>query len=168
MTTLLLPCDGSPNALLALRQAIRAFRQGDARMIHLLNVQPPFSAHVARHVNRELRADFHRERADEALAEALRMLGEADVPHRVHTEVGDKARCIAEAARRLRCDRVVIGTASKSPLVRAVQDSLTSRLLEHCPVPVEVIVGSPAGVVERVGIPAGVGAGMALLWVGGS
>lgn len=168
MTTLLLPCDGSPNAMLAIRHAIAAFRRGEARMIHLLNVQTPFSAYVARHVSRELRADFHRERADEALGEALRLLDEAAVPHRAHAQVGDKARCIVDAARRLRCDRVVIGTASKSPLVRAVQDSLTSRLLERCPVPVEVIVGTPAGMMERVGIPAGVGAGMALLWVGGS
>lgn len=168
MTTLLLPCDGSPNALLAVRHAIRAGRSGEARMIHLLNVHPPFSAHIARHVSRELRADFHRERADEALAEAQRLLGDAAIPNQVHAEVGDKARCIAEAARRLRCDRVVIGTASKSPLVRAVQNSLTSRLLEDCPVPVEVVVGTPAGVIERVGIPAGVAAGVALLWMGGS
>jgi nucleotide-binding universal stress UspA family protein len=168
MTTLLLPCDGSPNALLALRHAIRAFRRGEVRLIHLLNVQPPFSAHIARHVSRELREDFHRERADEALTEARRMLEDAGVAHRVHTEIGDKVRCIADAARRLRCDRVVIGTARKSALVRAVEDSLTTRLIERCPVPVEVIGGTPAGLVERVGIPAGVGAGVALLWVGGT
>jgi nucleotide-binding universal stress UspA family protein len=168
MTTLLLPCDGSPNALLAVRHAIRAFRRGDARMIHLLNVQPPFSAHVARHVSRELRVDFHRERADGALAEARRLLDAAAVPHRAHTAVGDKARCIADAAVRLRCDRILIGTARKSALVRAVEDSLTSRLIEHCRVPLEVIGGTRAGVMERVGIPAGVGAGVAWLWTGGS
>jgi nucleotide-binding universal stress UspA family protein len=137
-------------------------------MIHLLNVQPPFRAHVARFVSRELRADFHRERADQALAEARQLLEAAGVPHQVHSEVGDKARCIADAARRLRCDRIVIGTARKSALVRAVEDSLTTRLIERCPVPVEVIGGTPAGVIERFGLPAGVGAGMALLWIGGS
>lgn len=137
-------------------------------MVHLLNVQPPFSAHVARHVSRELRADFHRERADEALAEARQMLDDAAVPHRVHSEVGDKVRSICDAARRLRCDRVVIGTARKSALLRAVEDSLTTRLIERCPVPVEVIAGTPARLIERVGVPAGVGAGLALLWVAGS
>ena len=168
MATLLLPCDGSSSALLAVRHAVDALRRGDAQLVHLLNVQPPFSAYVARHVGRELRADFHRERADEALAEARRMLEAAGVPYRVHTEIGDKARCIADAARQLRCDRIVIGTARKSALVRAVENSLTSRLLERCSVPVEVIGGAPAGALERVGIPASVGAGMALLWVGGS
>jgi nucleotide-binding universal stress UspA family protein len=168
MTTLLLPCNGSPNALLAVQHAVDAFRRGDLQMVHLLNVQPPFSAYVARHIGREQREDFHRERADEALAEARQMLEAADVPHCVHTEVGDKARCIAEAARRLRCDRIVVGVARKSAVVRAVQNSLTAQLLERSSVPVEVIGGAPAGALERVAIPAGVGAGMAWLWVGGS
>ena len=168
MTTLLLPCDGSPDALLAVRHAVRACRRGEVQMIHLLNVQPPFSAHIARHVSRALRDDVHRERSDQALAEARLLLESAGVPHRVHAEVGDKAGRIADAARRLCCDRVLIGTARKSALVRAVEDSLTSRLIERCPVPLEVIAGSEAGVVERVDIPAGVGAGLALRWVGGS
>lgn len=168
MATLLLPCNGTPNALLAVRHSVDAFSRGDVRMIHLLNVQPPFSAYVARHINRELRADFHRERADQALAEARRLLDAAAAPYRVHTEVGDTVRCIADAARRLRCNRIVVGTSRKSALVRAVENSLTNRLLERSPVPVEVIGGAPAGALERIGIPASVGAGMALLWVGGS
>jgi nucleotide-binding universal stress UspA family protein len=168
MATILLPCDGTPNAMLGVRHVVDAFRRGDVLTVHLLNVQPPFSAYVGRFVSRDLRADFHRERAEEALAEARQLLETAGVPHHVHTEVGDKARCVAEAARRLHCDRIVIGTARKSALVRAVENSLTGRLLERCSVPVEVIGGPPAGVLERVGIPAGLGAGVALLWVGGS
>jgi len=167
MATILLPCDGTPNALLAVRHVIDAFRRGDVRLVHLLNVQPPFSAYVSRHVNRELRADFHRERADEALAEARQLLDAGGVAYHVHTEIGERVRCIADAARRLRCDRIVVGTARKSALVRAVENSLTSRLIERCSVPVEVVGGTPVGVVERLGIPAGIAAGMALLWVGG-
>lgn len=168
MATLLLPCDGTSNAMLAVRHAVGASRHRDVLMIHLLNVQPPFSAYVARHIDRHVRADFHRERADAALAGARTLLDDTGVPYRVHSEVGDRARCIVDAARRLRCERVVIGTARKSAFVRAVGNSLTTQLLEHCPVPVEVIVGAPAGALERVGIPAGVGAGMALLLVSGS
>lgn len=168
MATLLLPCDGTSNAMLAVRHAVGAFRHGDVLMIHLLNVQPPFSAYVARHIDRHVRADCHRERADAALAGARALLDDTGVPYRVHSAVGDRARCIVDAARRLRCERIVIGTARKSALVRAVGNSLTTQLLERCPVPVEVIVGAPAGALERVGIPAGVGAGMALLLVSGS
>lgn len=168
MSTLLLPCDGSSSALLAVRHAVDAFRRGDVQLVHLLNVQPPFSANVARHVDRELRDDYHRECADVALAEARQLFDAAGVPHVVHSEVGNKVRRIAEAARRLRCDRVLIGSERRSALVRAVENSLTNQLLERCPVPVEVVGGAPAGVIERVGIPAGVGAGAALLCASGS
>ncbi|MDM7944504.1 MAG: universal stress protein [Hydrogenophaga sp.] len=166
MVTLLLPCDGTRNALLAVQRAVGAHRQGHVRMVHLINVQPPFSANVARHISRELRDDFHRERSDEALAGARQLLESAGVPFRAHAEVGDKAGCIAEAARQLRCDRIVIGTARKSALVRTLENSLTSQLLECSTVPVEVIGGEPVGAFKRVGIPAGVGTGMAMLWVG--
>lgn len=168
MTTLLLPCDGTANALLAVQHAANAYAQGHVSMIHLLNVQPPFSAYVARHVRLELCASFHRERANAALAEARQLLDDRGVNYRVHMEVGDKASCIADLARRLRCDRIVIGTARKSAFVRAIGNSLTSRLLDNSPVPVEVVGGGPAGALARVGIPAGAGAGMAWLLVGES
>jgi nucleotide-binding universal stress UspA family protein len=166
MATILLPCDGGPDALLAARHAVDCFRRGEVQLVHLLNVQTPFPAYVARHVGRQACTEVHRERADEALAAARQLLEAARVPHRVRMEVGDKVGCIAEAARSLRCDRIVIATARKSALARAVGNSLTARLLEHSSVPVEVVGGTPASALARVGIPAGVGAGAALLWVG--
>lgn len=163
MTTHLLPCDGSADALLAVRHVVEAFRRGDVTLVHLLNVQPPFTAYAARHVDRRTRDEFHAERADQALAGARELLDAAGVPYRVHVEVGDRVRCISSAARRWRCDRIVIATARKGALVRAVENSLTTQLIEHCPVPVVVIAGAPASALERIGIPAGVGAGIALL-----
>jgi len=46
-------------------------RQHDLEL-HLLNVQRPFSRHVARFVARRDRATFHHEQADKALLEARR------------------------------------------------------------------------------------------------
>lgn len=165
MSTLLLPCDGSSTALIAVRHAIAAFRCGEVQLVHLMNVQPHFSLNVALHVDAALRADFQRERAKEALAEARLLLDAAGVPYAEHFEVGDKVQRICEAARQLRCDRVLVGTLRQSALVRAVKNSFTNRLLERCPVPVEVIGGAPSGALERVGIPASMAAGMAWLWV---
>jgi nucleotide-binding universal stress UspA family protein len=163
MSTVLLPCDGSASALLAVRHAVRAFRRGDVQLIHLLNVQPPFSAYVARHVDRAVREDYHRECADVALAEARQLLDADAVPYVVHSEVGSKVLRIAEAARRLRCDRVLVGSVRRSTLVHAVANSLTDQLLERCPVPVELVGGAPASAIDRLGIPAGVGASTSLL-----
>ena len=165
MPTLLLPCDGSAEALLAVRHVIAEVRRGSAHQVHLVNVQPPFSAYVARHVGPDARMDAHRERAEAALAGSRSLLDAADVPCQVHLEIGDKARCIASLAGRLGCERIVLATARRSGLVRFVANSLTSRILEHSTVPVEIINSNPAGALQRLGIPASVGAGLTLLWI---
>ena len=46
MTTLLLPCDGTPNALHSVRHAVDACRTDDSLTAHLLNVQPSFLERV--------------------------------------------------------------------------------------------------------------------------
>jgi nucleotide-binding universal stress UspA family protein len=154
MSTLLLPCDGSSHSLLAVQHVIDAVRTGADHRIHLVNVQPPFSAHIAHHVDHETRMEYHREQADLALAKARELLDAAGVPYHVHAEVGDKASCVADLALRLRCDLIVLGTAPKNRLLRAIENSLTSQLLEHSPVPVEVITADSVGVRERLGITA--------------
>jgi nucleotide-binding universal stress UspA family protein len=166
MTTILVPCDGSGNSLLGVQHAVSEYREGTAVRIHLLNVQPTMPSHIAHHVGREVLVDFQRERADEALAPARRVLDAAGVPYSVHVATGARAECIAEAATRLACDRIVMGTARKSALLRAVENSLTDKLIECTHVPVELIAGARASALERVGIPAGVGAGLAILWLG--
>jgi nucleotide-binding universal stress UspA family protein len=109
--------------------------------------------------------EFHQEQADKALAPVRQALDRSGIPYTIHTEVGDKADCIADAARRLRCDRIVMSTARKSSLVRLLEDSVTNQVIERATVPVEVIAGDAASSLERVGIPAGVGAGLLVLWM---
>lgn len=164
MIRLLVPCDGSANALLAVRRVADEFVENPQLEVHLLNVQAPLSRHVAGHVGRALCDEFHLEQAEAALAPARRLLAAAGVPHEVHVEVGDKVDCIARAAQRLHCDRIVIGTARKSSLLRRLEPSVTLGLIERADTPVEVIGGAPAGALERFGVPSGVGAGIAALW----
>jgi hypothetical protein len=70
---------------------------------------------------------------------------------------------IAEEARRLRCDRIVLGTARKNSLTRMVEASVTNKVLDLTSVPVEVVVGDSVSRLERYGIPAGIGAGIGAL-----
>jgi nucleotide-binding universal stress UspA family protein len=81
----------------------------------------------------------------------------------VHIEIGDRAESITAAARRLRCDLIVMSAARKNSLTRLMQNSTTNRVLELTSVPVEVIAGDAVSRWERYGIPAGVGALIALL-----
>jgi hypothetical protein len=57
----------------------------------------------------------------------------------------------------------MLGTARKNSLTRLVEDSVTNRVLELTPVPVEVIAGKAVSKLERYGVPAGIGTAIALL-----
>jgi nucleotide-binding universal stress UspA family protein len=163
MLRVLVPVDGSKNALHAVRHVINEYQRNHELEVHLVNVQRPFSRHIARYVARQDRASFHREQAEKALAEARRVLDEAGVPYHTHFEVGDRARIIADLAQQLKCHHIVLGTARKSSLTRMLEDSVTSRVLELTTVPVEMVAGESVSKLERYGIPIGIGAGLGLL-----
>ena len=152
----LVPVDGSRNALGAVRHAIAAHRRGAAIEVHLLDVQPRLSRHAARFVARADRQAWLHDRADAALAAEVALLTDAGVPHRTHRAIGARAEEICRAAKRLGVDRIVIGTARKNSPTRMIEDSLTHRVLEATPVPLEVVVGDAVSKWERWGLPAGV------------
>ncbi len=77
--------------------------------------------------------------------------------------MGSKAEVIAETARRLRCDHIVMSTARKNSLTRMLEASVTNRVLELTTVPVEMIAGDAVSKLERYGIPAGIGGALVLL-----
>lgn len=168
MLRVLVPADGSPNSQHGIRHVISEFMKNHELEIHVLNVQPPFPRLVSDFTSRQDRREFHEEQAELALASVRQTLDAAGVPYTVHSEVGDKADCIVEAARRLQCDCIVMSTARKSSLVRLVENSVTNQVIERTTVPVEVIAGEPPSALERVGIPAGLGAGIAVLWMAAS
>jgi nucleotide-binding universal stress UspA family protein len=164
MLRVLVPSDGSPNSLRGIRYVADEYMKNPDLEIHVLNVQSPFSNHVTRFTSGSSRMAFHKEQSAAALAPARQALNGAGISYIAHSKIGDKADCIADAARRLQCDRIVMGTARKSSLVRWVEGSVTNEVIERTTVPVEVIAGDAASKLERVGIPAGIAAGMFLLW----
>ena len=163
MQRILIPVDGSRNAEFAVRHVINGFLADSNKEVHLLNVQPPLSSHIAQFVSRRNRDDWHRDQAEKALAPAKALLAQHGVPHASAWKLGEKAQVITDEARRLRCDNIVMGTARKNSLTRMLQDSTTNKVLERTTVPVELIAGSNVSKLERWGLPAGVGTAIALL-----
>jgi Ca2+-transporting ATPase len=163
MLKILIPVDGSPNCQFALRHVIRQFMNNTAMETHLLNVQPPFNRNITRFVSRKNLQDYHRDEAEKALRPIREMLDKFSIPYSVHIEVGEKAKRIADTARRLRCDQIVMSTARKNSLTRLVENSVTNKVIELTSVPVEVIAGDAVSRWERYGIPAGLSALLALL-----
>ena len=156
MLNILVPVDASPNALRAVRHAIAEYRRHHELRVHLLNVQPRLSRHAARFVARADREGWLHDRADTAMAAAVALLTEAGVPHEKHWAAGDRAEQICRAAKRLEVHHIVMGTARKNSITRMLEDSVTHRVLETTPVPVEVIAGDAVSKWERWGLPAGV------------
>lgn len=164
MLKILVPVDGSSNSLHAVRHVVNEFRKNAALEIHLLNVQTPFSQYVSRFVSRRDRHDFHRDQAELALLPSRQMLDRFGVPHEAHMELGEKASVIADTARHLRCDHIMMSTTRKSSLIRMVENSTINKVIELTTVPVEIIAGDAPSKMERYGIPAGVGTGLASLF----
>ena len=162
MRRILVPVDGSRSAEAAIRHLVARALGGDSLDVHLLNVQRPFSRHIARFSSAANRRRWHHAAAACELDRARRALSEAGVAHRAHERIGDPAVVIAAEAERLGCAAIVMGTARKSALARAIEDSITTRVLAATRVPVELIAGDVPSVLTRWGIPAGLGAALAL------
>jgi Ca2+-transporting ATPase len=163
MRKILIPVGGTRNDRFAVQHVIKRFMNDTAIEVHLVNVQVPFSAYVATFSSRESRDDYHREQAEKALNPVKEMLDNFSIPYAVHMEVGDRARLITHTARRLDCDEIVMATARKNSLTRLVESSVTDRVIQLTPVPVEVIAGDSISKWERYGIPAAIGAVAALV-----
>ena len=160
----LIPVDGSSNGLRAVRHAIDEYRRHHELELHLFNVQPRLSRHISRFVGRAEREAYMHDRADAALASAVALVIRRGVPYQKHWATGDRAEEICRIAARLGVHHIVMGTARKNSITRMLEDSVTHRVLETTPVPVEVITGDAVSRWERWGLPAGVlGAGGLLL-----
>ena len=162
MPKILIPVGGTRNDKFAVQEVIKRFMNNTAMEVHLLNVQAPFAADIAHFTSRKSRHDYHQEQAARALEPAREMLDKFSIPYAVHTAVGDRAVIITDEARRLQCDEIVMATARKNSLTRWVESSVTERVIAPTSVPVEVIAGDSMSQWERYGIPAAIGAGVAL------
>lgn len=160
MLRVLVPIDGSANALRAVRHVVAEYRRHHELELHLLNVQPRLYRHMARFVSRKDRQAWQRERAEAAMADAGSELTRAGVPYQTHWVAGDRAAEICRAAEGLGAHYIVMGTARKNSLTRMLEDSVTNGVLEATPVPVEVVAGDAVSKWERWGIPVGALAGV--------
>lgn len=161
MRRLLIPVDGSANSLCAVRHVIGEYRNNPGTSIHILNVRPRMSRYLARHVSKRNRERWYQDEADKALRPTRDLLDKYAIPYFAHVEKGDTAEAIVTKAKDLRCDCILISTARKDSLNRLLAASVTNRILALTDIPVEVVVGQEVSNLESIGIPAGVGLGIA-------
>ena len=94
----------------------------------------------------------------------MRMLEVAGFQAQSHVIKGrDTVTAMLGLAQQLGVHRIVVGTTPKSGLVRALTHSVTARLLERAPMPVEVVMTGNSPWYVRFGVPVGFGALIAAL-----
>ena len=164
MNKVLIPVDGSSNALLALKHAVKIYGKDAHTQIHICNVQPKIYRHIGKFFSKGDIQEWQAERAKQAAKSAADYLGNAGVSFSFTYVTGDKGEALRDEAQRLGCSRIVIGSAKKNTLSRLFENSTTAKLLEISDIPVEVITGKSIPALERWGIPViGAGAATALV-----
>jgi nucleotide-binding universal stress UspA family protein len=129
------------------------FRAGVPVEALVLHVQAPFYRHLAQFTSRSARDELRGERSRVALAPALEELVRLRVPCRALTELGPGAERIVAVAERERVDAIVMGGGRIADEVMARTD-----------IPVTLPSSGRTSVLERYGLPVGLGALAALMW----
>ena len=135
----LVPVDGSTHAERAVAFAISLAKLGQAREIHLLNVQPPLTGDVAAFIDKPTRDDYHRDEAEKSLAGARKLLGDAGVPFKEHICVGRPGPSIVAFTGKLDCGQVVMGTHGLGGAMTFVLGSVAQDVVRDSMVAVTVV-----------------------------
>jgi nucleotide-binding universal stress UspA family protein len=138
MLKVLIPIDGSANALRALERAVTMLRERPFEL-HLLNVQGPVGGEVSGFVGSAAVKSFHREEGEKMLAPARALLEKLGVPGRTHITVGPAGETIAAFAKQLGCDAIIMGPRGQGKIRGALLGSVSTDVIRHAEIPVTLV-----------------------------
>lgn len=134
----LIPVDGSPASIHAVRYAIRHADTGVR--VHLMNVQPPILSGEVHYVMSATAALEARYAAGEnALTAAKALLDSNRIEYTTEIVFGSPARAIVRCAADQKCTKIVMGTKGRSLLGNLISRSVSNRVVRFAHVPVTLI-----------------------------
>lgn len=141
MYKILVPIDGSDNALRAARYAVMTAREHKSASIHLLTVHPEpiVYGEIALYVDRSKVEEAQRDHAETLLKPAVDVVAAAGIPYTKEILVGDAAPSIARRAEELGCDIIVMGTRGLGALSNLVLGSVTMKVVHLTNLPVTLV-----------------------------
>lgn len=138
MRKALVPVDGSDYSLSAVRHVIKRIQESEPLDVHLLNVQPGLRGDVTAFVPHDVVHDYHIDEANKALKGACELLDNAGISYTKHIYVGHAADVIAERAKELHCDQVIMGTRGLGTVTQVLLGSVSHEAIHqmdpHIPV----------------------------------
>ena len=139
MRTILIPCDGSDNALRAVRYAASLAKALPDVRLELLNVQDPLPQKVHAALSEQEIAHWRAGEADLILKPARRILDAEHVQYKVSARVGSPADEIARHVHETQCDAIIMGTRGLGVVANLMIGSVATKVIHLVEVPVTLI-----------------------------
>jgi len=136
---ILVPIDGSENALRALALAIAMVKEVPGGRLELVNAQPALGQSVTMFVTRDDVKGYHRDEGMKALATAIEAAEKAGVACAHHIGVGRPGEVVTAFAKELGCDQIVMGTRGLGSALGLLLGSVATDVIHHATVPVTLV-----------------------------
>jgi len=159
MLKALVPVDGTGHSLAAIRHGVKLVQGREPLEVHLLNVEPPLPGHITRFFAKEQLDAWRHDEAEKALAPARALLDAAGVAYVEHVLVGHIAHAIADQAKKLGCDKVIMGTHGFGTVTQLLLGSVSHEAIHlmDAGIPVTLVKSlAPRTSEARVAAPEGV------------
>lgn len=139
MRKILVPCDGSENALRAVRYAASFAKMLPDVRVELLNVQDPVLLREHAALSAQDIAKMQADDADRLLQSARQILEAEGVPFHASHRTGSPANEIARHAEETHCDAIIMGTRGFGPIASIVIGSVATRVIHLAAIPVTLV-----------------------------
>ena len=141
MYKLLVPVDGSENAMRAVQYAVRDAKDRKSASIHLLTVhaEPVLQGPITIYLDKDKLREAYRAQGEALLKRAAALVEPAGVPCTQEMAFGDIAPSITEHADTLGCDVIVMGTRGMSALGNLVLGSVANKVVHLTQRPVTLV-----------------------------
>lgn len=141
MHKVLVPIDGSENAMRALKYAIKLARENGPLELHILTVhpEPVIYGEIQVYVSREKMEELQRKHSMDILQPAVDAATAADISYTSEILVGDPASMIVKKAEELNCDGIVMGTRGMSAIANLIMGSVATKVVHLTKLPVTLV-----------------------------
>jgi nucleotide-binding universal stress UspA family protein len=141
MYKILVPIDGSDNALRAVQYAVHAAKDRKSASVHLLTVhsEPELHGAITVYFDREKLKETYREQGETLLKRAGAVVEGSGVPWTKEMVFGDVAPAIARRADELGCDVIVMGTRGLGALGSLLLGSIATKVVHLTLRPVTLV-----------------------------
>lgn len=139
MTRILIAVDGSSHSIKVARAAIRqagTYKQPPELHLVYVHLPVPTLGGIIKPIGHEALQRYYREEGEDALRRTKALFDRAKLPCATHILVGPIAQSLANEARKLKCDMIVMGTHGIGSVSGMLLGSVAAKTvhLARCPV----------------------------------